>query len=98
MVAPNFCQNPTRQNAGFFFLEKLLISGEKMRFSKKVRAGAMPLSRIFMGARIFLNYEQTCVSDKKQISMAIQPRRPPHHLEDRNLLELRSLDSSCPIF
>ena len=45
MVAPNFCQNPTRENAGFFFLKKVLISGEKTRFSKKIRAGAMPLSK-----------------------------------------------------
>ena len=35
MVAPNFCQNPTRQNAGFFFLGRLLVSGEKNAFFQK---------------------------------------------------------------
>ena len=45
MVAPNFCQNPTRENAGFFFSKKCLFLGKKTRFSKKIRAGAMPLSK-----------------------------------------------------
>ena len=54
MVAPNFCQNPTRENAGFFFLKKVLISGEKNAFfQKNTRWGDATLQKWHLIRKVF---------------------------------------------